>query len=129
MVFKAEISELDNVLAWVEGELDAKEVSPRIVMPYLVAVEEIFVNVAHYAYQGEIGVVDIEFEISDKAKITFTDSGVPFDPLARKDPDVTADAEDRPIGGLGIYMVKKSMDGLEYHREDDKNVFTFWKNL
>lgn len=129
MNFKAEINELDNVLAWVEGEMENSMVSPRVIMPFLVAVEEIFVNVAHYAYKGETGDVDIEFKITDKASITFTDAGVAFDPLAKVDPDITASAEDRPIGGLGIYMVKKSMDGVEYNRIDGKNVLRFWKNL
>lgn len=129
MIFQAIDSELDNVLAWVEKTLEEAMASPKVVMPFLVAVEEIFVNVAHYAYRGKEGSVEIEFLVDDKAKITFIDEGIPFDPLAKPDPDVTASADERQIGGLGIYMVKKSMDGVEYHRVGDKNIFSFWKNL
>ena len=62
-------------------------------------------------------------------EITFTDSGIPYDPLAKADPDVTLSAEERQIGGLGIYMVKKSMDEMKYRYEDGKNILTIRKNL
>lgn len=130
MVFQARVSELDNVLAWVETSLEEKEVPLKISMSFLVAVEEIFVNVASYAYKDGEGDVDIELTVTDnEATICFTDSGIAFDPLAKPDPDVKASAEDRPIGGLGIYMVKKSMDGVNYDRIDDKNVMKFWKSF
>lgn len=129
MRYQAKIEELDKVLALVEGKLEEAEVSPKITISFLVAVEEIFVNVAHYAYQGEEGYVDIDLDISDgKILICFCDEGVAFDPLAKEDPDITATVEEREIGGLGIYMVKKSMDGIEYERVDNKNVLRFWKN-
>lgn len=129
MIFQAKDSELDNVLAWVEGTLEDSMVSPKLVIPFLIAVEEIFVNIAHYAYPESKGEVDIELTISDKALISFVDEGIAFDPLTKDDPDITASVEERDIGGLGIYMVKKTMDGVEYKRVGNSNVFTFWKNL
>lgn len=130
MVFPARVSELDNVLSWVETALEEGEVPLKVSMPFLVAVEEIFVNVASYAYKDGEGDVDIELTVADnEAKICFTDTGIEFNPLTRPDPDVKASAEDRPIGGLGIYMVKKSMDGVDYDRQNDKNVMKFWKNF
>lgn len=129
MIFQAKDSELDNVLAWVEGTLEDSMVSPKLVIPFLIAVEEIFVNIAHYAYPESEGEVDIELTISDKALISFVDEGIAFDPLTKDDPDITASVEERDIGGLGIYMVKKTMDGVEYKRVGNSNVFTFWKNL
>lgn len=129
MIYKANVGELDNVLSYVESTLESRDVSPKIVMSYLVAVEEVFVNIASYAYQGEEGEADIELDVNDNCvKITFTDTGMEFDPLAKPDPDVTASVEERDIGGLGIYMVKKSMDGVTYERKDGKNILSFWKN-
>ena len=61
--------------------------------------------------------------------ITFRDKGIPFDPLAKEDPDVSQSAEERQIGGLGIYIVKKTMDQVEYRRENDENILTIWKKF
>ena len=130
MIYKASVEELDNLLADVEAKLEENDVSPKITMPFLVAVEEIFVNIASYAYTETEGNVDIELTVTqDRAHICFTDEGIAFDPLAKEDPDINAPAEERQIGGLGIYMVKKTMDGVKYERVDDKNVFSFWKNI
>lgn len=130
MVYKAEVDNLDNLLADVEMKLEEFNAPMKYVMAFLVAVEEIFVNVASYAYPDAEGDVNVILDVDDKkASITFEDSGIEFNPLDKADPDVNASAEDRPVGGLGIYMVKKSMDGVEYIRKDDKNIFTFWKNF
>lgn len=130
MIYVADVAELDKVLADVEGSLESSDVPTKYTISFLVAVEEIFVNIANYAYCDKTGEVDIELVIENGcARITFTDAGIPFDPLAKDDPDVSASAEDRPIGGLGIYMVKKSMDGIQYERRDDKNILSFWKDF
>ena len=97
-----------------------------------VAVEEIFVNIASYAYAPNTGYALIQInELSDpkRVQITFVDEGVPYDPLAKEDPDVTLSAEERQIGGLGIYMVKKSMDNMTYEYKDNKNILTIEKNI
>ena len=96
------------------------------------SVEEIFVNIAHYAYPEKTGEAVIETELSDdppKLKITFRDSGIPYDPLAKDDPDITLSAEKRQIGGLGIFLVKKNMDRIEYKYENGQNVLELTKNL
>ena len=112
-IFPAEIDELAAVIAFLEEELDKAEASPKLVVTLSVALEELFVNVAHYAYPDSKGTAKIEIDTSgDSVVIRLTDSGIPFDPLAKPDPDVTESAEKRKIGGLGIYMVKKSMDSI-----------------
>ena len=96
------------------------------------AVEEIFVNIAHYAYAAGGGTAEITARTEGdpvEAVIEFRDAGVPYDPLSRPDPDVTLSAEDRRIGGLGIYMVKKSMDEVRYRNEAGRNILTIRKRL
>ena len=127
-IFPAEIDELAAVIAFLEEELDKAEASPKLVVTLSVALEELFVNVAHYAYPDSKGTAKIEIDTSgDSVVIRLTDSGIPFDPLAKPDPDVTESAEKRKIGGLGIYMVKKSMDSISYQRQDGKNIRTISK--
>ena len=94
--------------------------------------EELFVNVASYAYPSGSGSVTIDMEITEEpaaAVITFTDSGIPFNPLKKDDPDIALSAEERQIGGLGIYMVKKSMDDIAYAYRDGRNVLRIVKYL
>jgi len=123
---------LGRVLEFVDGELEALDCPQKTQMKIDVAVEEIFVNIAHYAYKPEIGLALIKIETNSDPKrvsITFRDWGVPYDPLAKPDPDVTLSAEERQIGGLGIFMVKKSMDEMKYEYADGQNVLTIVKNL
>ena len=107
----ANISELDQVLSFADAILEELECPMKVQMQIDIAIEEIFVNIAHYAYPDGEGEAVIEVETDDNAnsvKITFIDQGIPYDPTAKPDPDVTLSAEERQIGGLGIYMVKKS---------------------
>ena len=123
---------LMKVLAFVDDHLEAVECPPKAKMQIDVAVEEIFVNIAHYAYAPEVGPATIQVELEQDPKsvfITFLDRGTPFDPLAEPDPDVTLPAEERQIGGLGIYMVKKSMDDVRYEYRDGQNILTLVKEL
>lgn len=129
-VFDASQDELPNVIGFVEEELEKREVSMKNVMTITVAVEEIFVNIAHYAYEGEPGKATVRLSFDEEnVTIGFTDTGIPFDPLAKEDPDVNAKLEDRQIGGLGIYMVKQSMDHCTYERSGNRNIFTMTKAL
>ncbi len=128
--FPAEKAALDDVNAFVEGMLEEAGASVKTTMQVLVAVEEIFVNIASYAYPDGEGSADVSVSCEGGvATVSFSDGGVPFDPLAKDDPDVTESADERRIGGLGIFMVKKSMDSVYYDYRDGKNVFTFTKKL
>ena len=126
------VSNLDQVLAFVDGQLETMDCSMKAQMQIDVAVEEIYVNIANYAYAPETGKAYISVRPDpENASVTidFRDNGIPFDPLAKADPDVTLSAEERKIGGLGIYMVKKSMDAMEYSRKDGQNILTITKKL
>ncbi len=97
-----------------------------------VAVDELFSNIAHYAYNPETGYATVKVDVVKEplaVEITFVDNGVPYDPLAKADPDTTQSIEDRPIGGMGILIVKKSMDAVDYEYKDGKNILTIKKNL
>ena len=127
-IFPAEINELAAVTVFLEEELDKAEASPKLMVTFAVALEELFVNVAHYAYPGSKGTVKIGIDTSgDSIVVQLTDSGIPFDPVAMPDPDITESAEERKIGGLGIYMVKKSMDSMTYEYKDNQNILTISK--
>lgn len=127
-IFPAQIETLDAVNAFLEEELEKAGVSPKLMITFTVALEELFVNVAHYAYPDSSGTVTIGIDTAgDSVVIRLADSGIPFNPLAKDDPDVTLSAEERKIGGLGIFMVKKSMDSVEYEYRDGKNVLTISK--
>ena len=132
LIVPARLEELEKVIDFVNAFLEQEDCSMRIQTQIDVAVEEIFVNIANYAYNPEIGKAEIEVEISGEpitVSITFKDSGVPYNPLEKADPDITLSAEERQIGGLGIFMVKKSMDDIEYSYKDGRNVLTIKKKL
>ncbi|MBR3503959.1 MAG: ATP-binding protein [Clostridia bacterium] len=132
LTITARVDNLEKVLAFVDGELEKLDCGMKAQMQIDVAVEELFVNIASYAYAPAEGSATICIQPDEAARaveITFIDSGVPYDPLAKPDPDVTLSAEERQIGGLGIYMVKKSMDGMEYEYRDGQNVLTIRKKL
>ncbi|MCR5829923.1 MAG: ATP-binding protein [Lachnospiraceae bacterium] len=130
--FYAEVSELSNVIDYINETLE-KNGWEKKEMPVIdVAVEEIFVNIALYAYEkisdGESSVVVSLETFDDHVEISLEDSGIEYNPLLKEDPDVTLSAQEREIGGLGIYMVKKSMDDVTYKRVDGKNILTLKKN-
>ena len=132
IIVEAKVEKLDAVLDFVNKKLEDNDCPMKTQIQIDVAVEEIFVNIASYAYAPGEGDATIEAEIYDdplRIAIRFTDSGMPYDPLAKEDPDVTLSVEERQIGGLGIYMVKKSMDEVAYEHKDGNNVFTIIKNL
>jgi anti-sigma regulatory factor (Ser/Thr protein kinase) len=127
-IFPADINELASVTVFLEEELDKAEASPKLMVTFAVALEELFVNVAHYAYPDSKGTVKIGIDTSgDSIVVQLTDSGIPFDPVAKPDPDITESADERKIGGLGIYMVKKSMDSMTYEYKDNQNILTISK--
>ena len=130
--FPAKTEALSDVLGFVDEMLQSYDCPMKIQMGICVAIEEVFVNIAHYAYGGEDG--DMTFGIGfdrETRNITFimSDSGVPFDPLKKPDPDITLSAEERQIGGLGIFITKKTMDSVTYSYEDGKNILTMIKKI
>ena len=132
MDIAATLENLATVMAFVDQQLEEVGCSMKAQMQIDIAVEEVYVNIAHYAYNPEIGGVTIRVQIEEEPLaviLTFIDKGKPYDPLAKEDPDVTLAAEDRQIGGLGIFMVKKSMDNVSYEYNEGRNVLTLKKNL
>ena len=97
-----------------------------------IAVEELFVNIASYAYDSGIGTAIVQVTVNEEplsVEITFIDNGKQYDPLAKPDPDTTLSVKQRKKGGLGIFMVKKSMDDVIYEYKEGKNILTIKKNL
>ena len=130
--FPAKVEALSDVLGFVDQTLESYACPMKIQMAVCVAIEEVFVNVAHYAYEGVEGdmTLSIGFD-AESREITFkmTDKGIPFDPLKKPDPDITLSAEDREIGGLGIFIAKRTMDTIAYAYENGKNVLTMIKKI
>ena len=129
-VFKAKTEELSDVLGFVDLMLEKYECPMKIQTAICVAIEEVFVNVARYAYKNTEGNVTLGIGFDKESRtITFRmkDSGVAFDPLKKPDPDITLPAEAREIGGLGIFITKKTMDTVEYAYENGENVLTMTK--
>lgn len=132
MTVEASTDNLYQVLGFLDERLEEAGCLPTTQMRIDLVAEELFVNVAHYAYAPNTGDVTITFDVEEDpltAVITFEDSGVPYDPLKKEDPDVTLEAKDRQIGGLGIFMVKKNVDDIFYEYRDGKNVLTIKKTL
>ena len=125
-------SNLPQVLEYVQNKLASVDCPPKAAMQIDLAVEEIFINIASYAYTPETGDAVVRVEVSEEpitVTITFIDQGIPYDPLAKDDPDVSLSADKREIGGLGIFMTKKSMDEILYEYKDGRNILTLKKHL
>lgn len=125
--------QLERVLDFINAELEECNCDMKTQLQIDIAAEEIYVNIAHYAYSGADGETEISCGMPDTGTrlfhIIFEDSGIPYNPLAKPDPDITLSAEQRKIGGLGIYMVKKSMDDVIYTHQDGKNRLTLIKHI
>ncbi len=130
MNVEAVVQNIDPVTEFIGEELKAHGCSDRALLQVAVAVDEIFGNIAHYAYAEEKGDVNVRVDVKDGfAEIIFTDEGVPFNPLKSEEPDVSLSAEERDIGGLGIFLVKKTMDNLEYEHKDGRNILKLTKRI
>jgi anti-sigma regulatory factor (Ser/Thr protein kinase) len=128
----ATVESLDEVLAFIDAELESVDCPMKVQMQLDVAVEELYVNIAHYAYAPGTGEATVSIDITQdplNVTITFKDSGIPFDPTAKADPDVTLSAQERQIGGLGIYMAKKGTDEMKYEYKDGQNILSISKKL
>ena len=132
LIVEAKLDNLAQVLQFVDSRLEEEDCPIGLQMKIDVAVEELFVNIASYAYAPDSGSATVRMEVEENPKtvvITFADHGVHYDPLAKEDPDVTLSINDREIGGLGIFMVKKSMDDMIYAYENGQNVLTIRKRI
>ena len=132
LTIAAKIENIEAVTDFVNEQLEALDCPMKAQMQIDIAIDELFSNIAHYAYNPEIGQATVRVEVIEDplaVTITFIDNGVPYDPLAKADPDTTLSAEEREIGGLGIYMVKKSMDDITYEYRDGQNILAIKKNL
>lgn len=130
--FPAKTEALSDVLGFVEQTLESFECPMKTQMALCVAIEEVFVNVAHYAYPDSEGDMTLDIGFAEESRtVTFrmADKGIPFDPLKKSDPDITLSAEDREIGGLGIFITKKTMDSLSYAYENGENILTMIKKI
>ena len=129
---EAKIENVDKVTEFVNEVLEEKDCPLKVQMQLDVAIDEIFGNIAYYAYGKGSGNATIQIEMEDnppKITLTFIDQGIPYNPLENKDPDITLDIEDREIGGLGIFLVEKTMDELSYEYVDGQNILTMKKEL
>jgi anti-sigma regulatory factor (Ser/Thr protein kinase) len=124
----AALDNLDRLLEWIETVLADYSCPARTSRQIAMATEEIFVNIANYAYPGKTGDATLRTGRAGKSIVVqFEDGGIPFDPLAWPNPQTKASIEERTIGGLGIFLVKKTMDRVSYARVEGKNQLTFYK--
>lgn len=123
---------LETVTAFLDEILDEKDCPLKVRLQIDLALEEMYINIANYAYTPKTGEMELRVEFDEAEReltLVLIDSGIPYDPLAKKDPDVTLSAEKRKIGGLGIYLVKKTMDSMMYERRDGRNIVTMKKKF
>lgn len=128
----AKIENIEQVTSFVNEILERYDCPMKAMTQIDIAIDELFGNIANYAYHPNTGSATVRIEVIEKPMavvITFVDNGIPYDPLAKADPDVTKSAEEREIGGLGIYLVKKSMDEITYEYKDGKNILKIKKKI
>lgn len=128
----ATIENIETVTAFVNEQLEAYDCPMKAQMQIDIAIDELFGNIAHYAYNPEVGNATVRVEVVEDPLaviITFIDNGIPYDPLAKEDPNIKLSAEERQIGGLGIYMVKKTMDEITYEYKDGQNILKIKKEI
>ena len=132
LTLAATVENIETVTEFVNAQLELLDCPIKAQMQIDIAIDELFGNIAHYAYNTEVGSATVRVEVSEAPLaviITFIDNGVPYDPLGKDDPDIMLSAEEREIGGLGIYMVKKSMDEITYEYKDGQNILKIKKNI
>jgi len=128
----AESTALETVNTFIQEKLESITCPKRTRMQMMLAVEEIFVNISSYAYHPEVGQAEVGVDIDgDPPTVTirFLDQGRPFNPLEKPDADITLSAQEREIGGLGILLVKKIMDQVDYAYENGKNILIIKKEI
>lgn len=132
MTVAATVENIPRVTEFIDGQLEALDCPIKAQMQLDVAIDEIFGNIAYYAYAPDTGEATVRFDFDAQGRtvqITFIDAGVPFDPLAMAEPDVTLSVEERGIGGLGIFLVRRTMDDVKYRFENGRNILTIEKHI
>lgn len=130
LILPAERAALEKLRDWVEGIADSLCTPLRAKHQILIAVDEIFTNIASYSYEGKPGFAGVSVDFDEEAReliLTFEDEGVAYNPLEAREPDIEAALEEREIGGLGILMVRQLMDSVEYKREGNRNILILKK--
>ena len=128
----AMIENMNTVTAFVDDFLDQIACPMKSKIQINIVIDEIFGNICHYAYKDSVGAVTVRVESGNTPKevfLTFTDNGIPYNPLETEDPDITLSSEERKIGGLGIYLVKKNMDEMKYEYVNQQNRLWMEKRL
>lgn len=132
LVIDATVENIEKVTDFVNELLEQYDCPMKAQTQIDIAIDELFGNIAHYAYNPDVGSATVRVEVTDDpitVIITFIDHGIPYDPLKKADPDVTLSADEREIGGLGIYIVKKSMDDISYEYKDGQNILRIKKKI
>ena len=132
LTVEARPESIPRIIDFVDGELDGLGCPVKTKTQIDIAIDELCSNIARYAYDGESGKMTVTVEgesAPGTVSISFQDEGKPFNPLASEDPDVTLSARERRVGGLGIFLVRKSMDDVRYEYRDGKNILTIRKTL
>lgn len=132
LTIDATIENIAAVTSFVDGELEQLGCPMKTQMQVDIAIDELFGNIASYAYTPGIGAATVRVEVVENPPalvITFIDSGVPYNPLTKEDPDITLSAQERQPGGLGIYMAKKIMDDITYEYKEGQNILKIRKEI
>lgn len=132
LTIEATVENLNIVTDFVNEQLELYDCPMKAQMQIDIAIDELFSNISYYAYNPDVGPATVRVEVTENPMtviITFIDNGVPYDPLSTEDPDITLSAEERNIGGLGIFMVKKTMDDIQYEYKDGQNILKIKKQI
>ena len=130
LVIEADSENLEKVVSFLDAELEKTGCDIKLKKQLDIVIEEIFVNIAYYAYGEGSGDATIQVGFEDgELTLAFIDQGVPYNPLAKEDPDISLPKAKRKVGGLGIFIVKQCMDDIQYRNEDGKNILTLSKKL
>jgi len=132
LTVEAAVENIEVVTDFVNEELEKLDCPLKARRQIDVAIDELFGNIARYAYSPDVGKATVRFSVEEnplEVTITFIDNGIPFNPLEKSNPDTHLSAEERPIGGLGIFLVKKSMDMVEYEYKNGQNILKIKKNI
>ena len=132
LTLTAAVDKLPEVTAFIDEQLEAVECSMKAQAQIDMVIDELFSNIAYYAYAPNTGDATVRFDFDEPTRtavITFIDSGVPYNPLEKEDPDIKLSAQEREVGGLGIFLVKKTMDEIRYERRDGFNILSIYKKI
>ncbi len=129
-IVPARIENLENMIAFIRKGVESVGLTKKELNQVHLVCEETLLNIINYAYPDKTGDIEISYQIDTGSKeitLQFCDGGVPFNPLSVPEPDVDAPIEERDVGGLGIFLVRKIMQDVQYRRQDDKNILTLTK--